>query len=136
MIAVMKRGQRGFSLIELLVAFAIMALSLGLIYKAMGASARNAGDMVMHQQASMLADALLSTRDSVIDQGWNESGISGAFAWRVNSQPFLSPGNSAVVFPLHEIDVNVSWQDGMRQRQLEVKTLLPQRKPVPGDVIR
>ena len=33
------RTQRGFTLLELLVAFAIMAISLGMLYRARGSSA-------------------------------------------------------------------------------------------------
>ena len=35
------RGQTGFSLLEILVAFSIMAISLGLLYRVSGGSVRN-----------------------------------------------------------------------------------------------
>ncbi len=131
-----RKKQSGFSLLELLVAFAIMAMSLGLIYKSMGASARSVADLSLHQQATMLAETLLNTRNSVTDQGWNESGEHASFAWRVSSQPFVSPTTSPELVRLHEINITVSWLDGAGKRQLDAKTLLPQRKPLPGEVVR
>jgi general secretion pathway protein I len=126
-----KTNQKGFSLLEVLVAFSIMAISLGFIYKAMGSSARNAGDLVLQQQATMVAESLLLSKDSVSAKGWNESGTSGAFSWRVSSQPANSPES----VPLHQVQVNISWPDGPRYRAFEVKTLLPQRKPLPGESV-
>ncbi len=128
--------QHGFSLLELLVAFAILAMSMGLIYKSMGASARNVGDMTHHQQASMLAESLLASRDSVTDQGWNESGEHTPFAWQVSSQPYASEIDAQGMVLMHQIHIMISWSDGVRQKQLEIQTLLPQRKPLPGEVVR
>ncbi len=128
--------QRGFSLLELLVAFAILAMSLGLIYKGMGASARQVGDMTHHQQASMLAESLLASRNSVTDQGWNESGEHAPFSWQVSSQLHTSEINAPGMVLLHQINIVISWFDGVKPRQLEIQTLLPQRKPMPGEVIR
>ena len=130
------KHQSGFSLLELLVAFSIMAMSLGMIYKAMGASARNVGDMTLHQQATMLAESLLDTRDSVTDQGWNESGAYAPFVWQISSQPFASGINAPGVVPLHQILVTVTWPNGVRQQQLEAQTLLPQRNALPGEAVR
>lgn len=130
------KGQLGFSLLELLVAFSIMAMSLGFIYKAIGASASNVGGMTLHQQASMLAESLLNSRDSVTDQGWNESGAHASFAWQVSSQPFATGTSGPEITPLHQILVTVTWPDGMRQQQLSAQTLLPQRKPLPGETVR
>lgn len=131
-----QKSQQGFSLLELLVAFAIMALSLGMIYKAMGAGARHAGDMSLHQQASMLSESLLNTRDSVAQEGWNESGVASTFAWKVSSKPYASDINSTALVPLHHIFVVVSWFDGAVPKQLELQTLLPQRQPLPGEAIK
>ena len=37
--------------------------------------------------------------------------------------------------PLHEIRLSVFWADGSRPRQLDLTTLLPQRKPFPGEAL-
>lgn len=128
--------QSGFSLLELLVAFAIMAMSLGLIYRSMGASASSVSDLVLHQKATMLAESLLNTRDSVSDKGWYESGESTPFNWRVTSQPFSSPATTSEQVRFHEINITISWQEGLRNRELNIQTLLPQRKPMLGEVIQ
>lgn len=137
------RGQRGLSLLELLVAFAIMAMSIGLLYRSMGGSARSVADMAQQQQAAMVAESVLATRDAVTAEGWNETGSSAGFKWVVASQPFHSPlplpqdsanpPQPADRVPLHEIRLSVFWGDGSRPRQLDITTLLPQRKPFPGE---
>ena len=126
-----RSGQRGFSLLELLVAFTIMAMSLGLIYKAMGGSARNAGDLVTRQQAIMLADSLLQSRESVNSQGWQESGTHGRFEWQASTEPWGQTAPGALA--LHQLNIVVRWADGTATRQVLAQTLLPQRKPSPGD---
>lgn len=137
------QAQRGLSLLELLVAFAIMALSVGLLYRSMGGSARSVAAMAQQQQAAMVAESVLALRDAVTAEGWHQTGHSAGFSWAVSSQPFTSllpwpltapdAPQPADRVPLHEVHLSVFWADGSNPRQLDVTTLLPQRKPFVGE---
>lgn len=127
-------AQRGFTLLEMLVAFAIMALSLGMLYRASGGVARSAVQIEQYQGAVVLAESLLSLRDAVPEQGWNQSGESAGYAWTITSNPFPTSVSGLNVTPLHEIKMAITWGDGSgHMRQIELNTVRPQRMPpVPG----
>lgn len=131
-------GQRGFSLLELLVAFSIMAMSLAILYRATGASARNVGDAGQYQRAVVLAESLMLSRDGVPESGWNESGQAAELVWSVQSAPFSTRIGDAnpLAAKLHEIVFQVTWNDGDRRRQFELVTLLPQTIEGPGASLR
>ena len=124
----MKR-QQGFTLLELLVAFAIMALSLGMLYRASGSGARSVVDIEHYQRAVILGESLLALRDAVPEQGWNQTGESAGYNWRISSAPYATAITGPNVPPLHEISIVITWTDAGRQRQFVLNTLRPQRKP-------
>ena len=124
--------QKGFSLLELLVAFVIMAFSLGMLYQASGGTVRNLGDVESHQRAVILARSILNSRDAVPEMGWNEGGESAGFAWRVSSTRFAGGISDSRVPVLQEVQIAVEWADRRGARRLELKTLLPQLAPMPG----
>jgi len=125
------KTQSGFSLLELLVAFTIMSIGLGMIYTSMGGSARLTAELVQRQQALMLMESLLNQRESVTAHGWNDRGVAGDFQWQVNSE--MDPTPSPGTLPMHIVKITVSWLHGESRRNIQAQTMLPQRQLGPGE---
>ncbi len=127
--------QRGFSLLEMLVAFAIMAMSLGMIYRVAGGSVRNLSETAQAERAVWLAESLFASRNSLLAEGWNEDGEQDEYTWRVRSRPY-SDNVARQAVPLHEVRLAIRWNARSRPGELDVVTLMPQRKPQPSEVLR
>lgn len=126
------RREAGLSLLELLVAMAIMALSLGMLYQATGGAVRGVEDTERYQRAQMLAQSLLRSRDAVPAGGWAEQGEGYGFRWTVSSAPYATGVTSDRVPVLHRVAVQVDWVDRRGARRIALDTLMPQARPQPG----
>ena len=133
-----RSSQLGFSLLEILVAFAIAAMALGMLYRVSGNNARQIGNLDQHERAMLLAQGLLAAHETVPPAGLNDTGQAAGYAWQVQSHPYPTPANSASpqAARLHEVVVDVAWSDGAAPRHFELASLRPERKPRPGEVIR
>jgi general secretion pathway protein I len=130
-----RRASRGFSLLELLVALSIMAMALGLLYQASTGALRGVGDLDVEERANLMAQSLLEARDAVPAAGWTESGSAGGMNWQVSTGAYDTPVARDVpaVPRLHEVRVVVEWDSRRGPRRLELRTLLPQQRPLPGE---
>ncbi|MEY2954153.1 MAG: hypothetical protein RLZZ401_2240 [Pseudomonadota bacterium] len=113
-----------------------MGISLGLLYQASGSSTRHVGQVERHQQAILLADSLLESRDAVSEAGWNESGNGAGLSWQVHSTRYTTPvsASNPLAVPLHEVFLTITWDESGRVRRLETSTLRPERKTLKGPV--
>lgn len=127
--------QRGLSLLELLVAFAILALSLGVLYRITGASVRSSASVDALLRATTLAQSLL-TLDAVPPGGWAETGESAGYAWQVSSSPFDTGIGNPAAPRLFEVLLTITWQDVHGPRSMQWSTLRPERKPLAGEAVR
>ena len=118
----------GFSLLELVVAMAILSLSLSVLYQAVGGATRNVRTDEKYAYAVELARSLLANNASVPGNGVNDRGeTSGKFAWLVNSAPLASGGKALPPGSLHNLEVSVSWYDGRKQRSVVLYSVVPAR---------
>jgi general secretion pathway protein I len=118
-------GSAGFTLVEVVVALAIMAMALGVLYRAVGGGVRTVGDLSAYSRAAAIGESVLQMRDSVPAAGWNDAGQWEGFRWSVASAPF-EPGSGAGV-PLHRVQVDVAWSDGLRDRTFSLVSLRPEQ---------
>lgn len=115
----------GFSLLEVVVALAIMSIALAVLYRALGGGVRTVGDLSAYSRAVALGESVLQMRDAVPAEGWNESGRWETFRWSVASAPYETTAGFGIA--LHRVQVEVAWADGLRERSFSLVSLRPQQ---------
>jgi len=138
------KGQRGYSLLEVIVAFALLALALTLLLGSLSGGSRQVHDADLRTRAVLHAQSLLALTgvDAPLQEGrqqgqWED----GRYTWELQVSPFVEPRSgpvqaSTVAAPtgpqLAELTLQVRWGDGDSQ-QLQWRTLrlLPPSTGVP-----
>ena len=119
------RSTRGFSLLEMVVAMAILAFSLAALYQAVSGATKNVRSGEKYAYGVELAKSLVAANYEIPIGGIVQSGrTAGEFSWQVRSAE-VSLGNSSLPDgALHELEVLVNWQDGLRQREVILRSVV------------
>jgi len=136
---VRKKQQRGFTLLEALVATMIMGVAIAGILDALAASSRNASRLTQADRAVVLARAKMDEllvndalpRNQLVD-GIFSGAEAGAIntGWRARVTPLeAAPGALDLNWVIDRVELEIWWMDGATRRSFSLegyrRSLLP-----------
>lgn len=123
--------QRGFSLLEILVAFVILAFSMTAVYESAGGSVKSTITDERYSYALLLAQSVLSNYQGVLPGGMDKSGhLENGFDWQIVAVPRAIESSQLVAWPLYNVRVNVTW--GEPQHRVTLNSVLPEFRLKPS----
>ena len=108
---------KGFTLLEVLVAFLILAGSLGVVMNLISSSAQNTNYAQLHQRALVLAESKLDELSAgpELEGGYSEGEFEPPYYWHAEIEPWEFPDQDATtdyqVTP-YLMRVYVAWGEG------------------------
>lgn len=125
-----RRAMGGFSLLEVLVAFSIMAMALGALYQSVGSSVNATLRGEYQSRAAVAATSLLSLYASVPPEGLATSGQTpDGMSWSARSVPLEDADATPSPRRLQRLEIRLTWQEAGREREFAVATLVPEVTP-------
>ena len=117
--------QRGFSLLEAMVAISILGIALGGLYSAASGATRNVRADERYAFAVELGRSLLADNMQVPKSGISANGVTaGGFKWTVSARPAPLGRSGLDQGALQDIAVVVSWGDGLRDRKIQLYSVV------------
>ena len=122
------RREDGFTLIEVLVALAIIGLALGAVAGVFGVGLTAHETASAAETALAIAEEQLSLAAATPHPGAANGVFANRFTWQATVAPYRDPANKAAdaptaAPPLYRIAVSVAWNDGRHMREVSLSTL-------------
>lgn len=119
-------AERGFSLIEVLVSFVLLSMSLAVILQIFSTNLRAVDTIRKQTRALVLAESKLAELGNEIPLTPGEqSGESGAFSWQLTVSSYVEDADETnrIVHELYDVAMTVNWERGAGSSGIRVKTL-------------
>lgn len=127
------RRDRGFTLLEVLLAFVIFALAFATIMEIIAASTRSTVRARDYSEAALMAQSLMEQvgLDIPLEPGGWQGETEDGFGWTVEITDFEGVGEDTRTLELAElngtrlywVDLTLSWEDGRGVRQADFTTI-------------
>ncbi len=120
-----RTGQRGFTLLEVLVAFTIFAFSFGAILQIFSSGARNAGVSRAYAVALGHAQSQLERLgiEEPLEAGQSSGVLDDGMAWRLEITPYEDQPSEDSLLRAFAVKAIVTWRDGGQERQVALSSL-------------
>jgi general secretion pathway protein I len=121
---------RGFTLLEVVIAFAILGLSLAVLFGAFQTALSRSRRDAQLSEATLLAQSLLARAGTelTIEQPGQDGEWSG-YRYVLTQEAVAAPSlQRAVTIPTQRVTVRVSWVSGSGTHEIEISTLKLARK--------
>jgi general secretion pathway protein I len=118
------KRRAGFTLVEIIVALAILALSLDVILPAISEALWRTGEAEAQAEAASLARSLLAQAGSAmpLNNGAAAGQFDNGFRWRLQVTPYGSADQTMPV-RAYAVVAEVFWDDANRERSVALTTL-------------
>ena len=120
-----RRGQAGFTLLEIIVAFALIATAVLLAVQLFSANLRAIATSESHMRASAYAGAVMReiTTDEDFPNNASTSGFVDIYRFETSAVKVDEERNSTINADLYRIDVALSWREGNRDKTISLSSL-------------
>lgn len=134
------RNKNGFTLMEVLVAIAILGIGLGILLELFSGGLRSARTSEEYTRALWYGKAkmeeMLTAKD--LSEGVTEDTFDSQFSWKsevIKANPSVGQEgtvNASLPVDLYKIMVKVTWPSGQGERSLEMESLRAFKPPGDG----
>ena len=123
-----KNRSRGFTLIEVLVALAVLALALGVLFQIFSTGLNNSRVAEAYAKATLLAQSKLASLgiEEPLGEAENTGRFDEQFGWRVDVQSHgreERPVGQVAPLNSYEVVVTVYWGETDEERSVSLTTL-------------
>jgi prepilin-type N-terminal cleavage/methylation domain-containing protein len=128
---------QGFTLLEVLVALAILATAVTLVLQLFSTNLRSITASEDYVRAVIAADARMreiSQADDLEQGAWEE--IDGPYTMKVVISEALQEKTDLLPLRLLQVELTLNWRKGLRSRSMTLTTARLVSKLVPGETTR